>query len=387
MTHTTALLLRGLPGTGKTTTAALMRDLLSPAVRVSDDSVRYMARPRDFTSFTLEASERACLDLALSYCDSGFNPIIDGVFEDTELLQSQVLQFQRRGHNLVVISLIADKADLIARNNSRDPFQRMEEGRLTELHEQFVPEGHPIGIRGKMPEEVCDDILDVLDESGLTRTDQVASPDEVDVLFLRHGLPEYPGDTYPDHVAMPLSAVGRAEALAVRAAVRRFRPDVVISSDFARAKETAELATRRTGLSITTTQALRERVFLGFAGRSHCELISAHGQDMHQVLAGNSDLVEIAGEESYAEARERASAFYDSLLRQFRGQRVLLVAHGGPHQWLLERALHVDLKGNRRVGLDTGSFSRFRMSESGTQACSVNVGPSSIVHDGRMGAV
>ena len=58
-----AILLRGLPGSGKTTTAALLRDALSPSVRVSDDSVRYMAHPRDFTALTLEASERACIKL------------------------------------------------------------------------------------------------------------------------------------------------------------------------------------------------------------------------------------------------------------------------------------------------------------------------------------
>lgn len=40
-----ALLLRGLPNSGKTTTAALLRNALKPSVRISNDSVRYMAQP------------------------------------------------------------------------------------------------------------------------------------------------------------------------------------------------------------------------------------------------------------------------------------------------------------------------------------------------------
>ena len=151
MSRLCAVLIRGLPGTGKTTTAALLRDALNPAVRVSNDSVRYMAQPRDFTAFTLEASERACLDLAISYCDSGFLPIIDGVFEDVEFLAGQALRFDRRGCKLITVSLTADMADLVDRNNLRDPLQRMDETRLQELHSGFRTIGYPLSIRGKLP--------------------------------------------------------------------------------------------------------------------------------------------------------------------------------------------------------------------------------------------
>ena len=135
-----------------------------PAVRVSNDSVRYMAQPRDFTSFTLEASERACLDLAISYCDSGFLPILDGVYADFAFLDSQALHFQRRGCHLIVISLVADLADLVERNNLRDPLQRIDEERLEQLHASYQVAGIALPIRSKLPEEVCDDILDIIEQ-------------------------------------------------------------------------------------------------------------------------------------------------------------------------------------------------------------------------------
>ncbi|MGL4340598.1 MAG: AAA family ATPase [Rhodoglobus sp.] len=158
-----AILIRGLPGTGKTTTAALLRDALTPSVRVSQDAIRYLAQPRDFTQFTLEASERACFDLAQSYFLSGFLPVIDGVFEDVEYLHTEQLRLARYGCKLIIISLDASMTELMERNDARDPLQRMDPSRLEQLHSRFETLGYRLGIRGKLPEEVCDDILDITD--------------------------------------------------------------------------------------------------------------------------------------------------------------------------------------------------------------------------------
>ncbi|NUT49990.1 MAG: hypothetical protein HOV94_22165 [Saccharothrix sp.] len=345
MSRQFAVLLRGLPGTGKTTTAALLRDALPPSVRVSDDSVRYLAHPRDFTAFTLEASEAACLDLALSYCDSGFLPIIDGVFDDADFLAGQALRFERRGYQLITVSLAAEVDDLLRRNQARDRLQRMDEDRIRQLHAGFRLTGVPLGIRDKLPEEVCDDVLDIIE---LERTDIAPDDpgpndpgtDEVDLLFLRHGEPDHPTDTHPDPSELPqlpLSARGRAEAVAARAAVRRFAPDVVLSSDSVDALETARLATARTGLDIETSEA----------------------------------------------ARNRASTFFATLPERFGGKRVLVVGHSGPHSWLVGRALDADVRG---VRLDTGCFSRFTLSPDGVHLVAMNTAPSAVIRGLHPGA-
>ncbi len=382
-----AVLIRGLPGSGKTTTSALLRDALNPAVRVSNDSVRYMAQPRDFTSFTLEASERACLDLAISYRDSGFLPILDGVYADVAFLESQALHFQRRGCHLIVISLIADLADLVERNNLRDPLQRINEDRLEQLHAGYQVAGIALPIRSKLPEEVCDDILDIIEQQRPQTRPSVVSDDEVDLLFMRHGEPDYPQDVYPNPFTMGLSALGRAEARAAQTAVQRFEPDVVISSDFARAVETAELAIAGTELKAQTTEALRERTFLQLIGKEVSAILAELGTDGELLMTGNSDMVELAQDESYADARERVLAFFAGLPARYGGRRVLVVAHGGPHQWLVERALGTDLKGTRGYRWGTGCFSRFTLSSRETRIEALNLAPSAVVPGLELGAV
>ncbi|GAA2640372.1 histidine phosphatase family protein [Streptomyces axinellae] len=359
-----ALLLRGLPNSGKTTTAALLRDRLVPSVRVSNDSVRYMAQPRDFSDFTLVASELGCLDLAASYLDSGFVPVIDGVFEDIDFLSAQELRFRRKGMRLVTITLEGSLGDLLDRNAARAELARMDEDRMRELHGQFRPSGITLSIDGKQPEEVADDVLDLLELLPPAEAEAEASTGAegtAEVLFLRHGAPDYPADVYPDPYTMGLSARGRDEARAARAAVRRFAPDVVYTSDFRRAEETAELAADGLGLPLHREPALRERVFHQLAGVPLDEVRTLLGPEAQHVLHGNSDLCEWGTEETYEQARTRVLSFFEELAARHPGRRVLVVGHGGPHAWLTERALGAEMRGVRRMRWGTGHFSRFQV--------------------------
>ncbi|MFD7668418.1 histidine phosphatase family protein [Streptomyces sp. NPDC059788] len=353
-----ALLLRGLPGTGKTTTAALLRNALVPSVRVSNDSVRYMAQPRDFSDFTLKASEAACVDLAVSYLDSGFTAVIDGVYEDIDFLAAQELRLRRKGLRLVTITLRASVEDLLIRNDARDPLARMEEGRIKELHASFQPFGTVLDVGDKQPEEVADDVLDLLD---LIPADAPAPYSGTELLYLRHGAPEYPSDVYPDPYVMGLSRTGRTEALAARAAVRRFAPDAVYTSDFRRAYETAETAAGDLGIDLRRSADLRERVFHQFFGRPLERVRELLDDEADRVLSGNSDLWEHPDEESVAAAQRRVLDFFRTLAREHRGQRVLVVGHGGPHAWLVEKALRADMTGVRSLAWETGHFSGFRL--------------------------
>lgn len=53
--------------------------------------------------------------------------------------------------------------------------------------------------------------------------------------------------------------------------------------------------------------------------------------------------------------------FFDEVAERHAGRRVLVVGHGGPHAWLVERALGAEMRGVRRMRWDTGHFSRFKV--------------------------
>ena len=370
-----AILLRGLPGSGKTTTAALLRDALSPSVRVSDDSVRYMAHPRDFTALTLEASERACMELALSYCDSGFLPIIDGVFMDAGFLIHQVLRFRRYGYQLIVISLVADILDLINRNLSRDPFAQMDEKRIRELHSTFSPVGFPLGIRDKLPEEVRDDILTIVGSQ--ETAGQAGSRKTRSTCFSSAMARQNPRREPPAHLRR------RSHH---KAGAKRWQPaqrcDDLPLTWFS--PRTPPASWRRPGLPAVSWRSPSNPPCGNthpWGSRACDEIHHASGQQAAEAESGKGDAVGVPPGDSYDDARKRVRSFFNGLAEARRGKRVLIVGHSDQHAWLIERAIGTELKAARLPRWDTGCFSRFTLSAHQTRLEAMNTGPESVVRD------
>lgn len=360
------VLLRGLPGSGKTTTSALIRDRLQPSVRVSNDDIRYLAAPRDFDLFSVEASEDACMVLAMRYAERGFHAVVDGVFADLDLLDSWRQVFLRRNIPFFVVTLTIELADLLLRNRARPELARMSEDRLRLLHSSLQTTGWSLQVDGSLPEEIASDVIDHMG-SDVSRLD---GGDSMEILFLRHGSPDYPDDIFPDHMCMGLSNIGRAEARSAQFAVDRFSPDIIFASDMARAVETARIACPERKFEVSSK--LRERTFPKLFGRSICEIRRDYGQAVEPMLRGNSDLWEPLDAETLESARRRVFEFFSELQARGDVRRVLVIGHGGPHSWLVEAALGIDLKGNRALNFDTGHFSKFIVKDSVLEISFIN---------------
>jgi probable phosphoglycerate mutase len=124
---------------------------------------------------------------------------------------------------------------------------------------------------------------------------------------------------------------------------------------------------------------LRERVFYSLAGKTFTEIAHEHGEAGQQITEGNSDLLDLPGEETYDAARTRVVSFFQQQAREAPGARVLAVCHGGPHAWLLEEALNADLRGTRSIVLQTGHFSHFTLLDGRFKVKSVNLPPAGIL--------
>jgi probable phosphoglycerate mutase len=120
-----------------------------------------------------------------------------------------------------------------------------------------------------------------------------------------------------------LNDLGRAQADAIAARLATFEPHLtaLVSSDLARAFDTARAIARELGLDIRVDARWRERSFGAFEGKTLSEA------DIWRAAAGSSDL---PGAEPMSALRERVVEAIADVVRVHRSdQCVAVVTHGG----------------------------------------------------------
>jgi len=156
-----------------------------------------------------------------------------------------------------------------------------------------------------------------------------------------------------------LSEAGRRQVLA---AARQcgLPPDTVIcSSDFSRARQTAEIVRGCLGArEVMVDEALRERCFGDWEGSATTNYERVWAADA--AGEGQSD----DGVESTAAVLDRATRLVADLEWRYSGLDILLVSHGDTLQILQAGFLSLDPSGHRRLPhLATGEIRRLRLGE------------------------
>ncbi|ANU14517.1 Phosphoglycerate mutase [Planococcus halocryophilus Or1] len=140
--------------------------------------------------------------------------------------------------------------------------------------------------------------------------------------FVRHGITDWNIQGIAQgsaDVSLNDTGLQQAEALAERLA-REDEWDRIISSDLARAKETAEIIRKKLNLSVSHFDVrLRERSGGKIEGTTENERIEKWGADWRTL---DLDM------ENLDDAAERGISFVEDVLVNFKGQRILLVSHG-----------------------------------------------------------
>ncbi len=95
------------------------------------------------------------------------------------------------------------------------------------------------------------------------------------ILLIRHGETALNAARIVQFPDTALSERGREQAMRLAKHLNRFPVRAILSSDYARARMTAEAIREETGLAITLHSGLRERNFGAYRGRPHDELPSA----------------------------------------------------------------------------------------------------------------
>ena len=152
------------------------------------------------------------------------------------------------------------------------------------------------------------------------------------IILVRHGETEANKLRHFAIDSVPLTETGclQAQELALRLK-REFRPDVLLSSEFLRARQTSEIIGRTLSLETETVPGLHERDFGCLKGKPYEELgrlMTFEGFYDPEVPDQKPWLWRPAGGESLDDVRARVIVALESVRLQHSGREVIVVSHG-----------------------------------------------------------
>ncbi len=148
------------------------------------------------------------------------------------------------------------------------------------------------------------------------------------LILLRHGETDWNAEArMQGHRDVPLNDVGRRQAGAAAPSVAALGPEVIISSDLVRARETAESVAQLTRLEVSTDARLRETSLGLWEGLTRDEVVARWPGGWERWRTASAHSAPPLGESRWQVAT-RASAVVGEL-DAGDVERALLVAHGG----------------------------------------------------------
>jgi broad specificity phosphatase PhoE len=147
------------------------------------------------------------------------------------------------------------------------------------------------------------------------------------LILVRHGESSGNRDriyaTSPDD--LPLTELGYSQAQAAAKRIAElFRPELVVTSAYLRASETARIIAGALGLPLEKERDLHEREIGSHRGRSYDSFLSEPDYDPQRPWAWKPE-----GGESYEEVQARVAPILDRLAAAHTTRDVVVVSHGG----------------------------------------------------------
>ncbi len=120
---------------------------------------------------------------------------------------------------------------------------------------------------------------------------------------------------------------GRAQAKEAARIVESIRPDIIVSSDLKRARETAEIAASfLDDYELKIEPGIRERTCGKAEGLTAEEILQIYGFRMEMT---STSLDNVPGAEPYAQFAKRVIDSFNTLYEKYGTARILAVSHGG----------------------------------------------------------
>lgn len=195
------------------------------------------------------------------------------------------------------------------------------------------------------------------------------------VFLVRHGqaaVPDQEGRYYSNK-PVPLTEAGTRQAASVGELLRPAHIDMLRSSDLLRARQTAAIIAKATGVPVSWDERLREVDTGSLDGASHADLERDHPQFLPWIRAGFKQgfsgadgyldaNLRFPGGESVTEASVRAISAFREIAATHLGACVVVVSHA----WVASAILcHV-------LGIPTTDYFRFGMANAGVSLVRVD---------------
>ncbi len=163
---------------------------------------------------------------------------------------------------------------------------------------------------------------------------------------------------------IPLNDRGHEQARRAARALADSQPDVVVSSDLARAQATAQAIASFNRCPLLLDPGLRERSFGSFQGFTHLEVAERWPEDSARWKSRDPDFSPGDGESLrvfYARCVEATLRIAEA----HAGRTVVVVAHGGVMDCLYRAASRIPLDAQRIWSLDNAAINRLLHTDSG----------------------
>ena len=166
------------------------------------------------------------------------------------------------------------------------------------------------------------------------------------VLLLRHGRTSWNAEErFQGQTDVDLDDVGRAQASRAARLLARLHPDVLVTSDLRRARDTAAALAGVTGLPVEADPRLRETYAGSWQGMTSTEIDAAHGAERQAWRSGQDVRPGVDGELRHEVGDRVAKAVREYADRLVPGQLLVAVSHGGAISSGLQTLLGVPRSG------------------------------------------
>jgi probable phosphoglycerate mutase len=192
------------------------------------------------------------------------------------------------------------------------------------------------------------------------------------LILVRHGETEWNRQLrFQGQVDVPLNATGHEQARRVAQSLAEGEVHAVVSSDLARARQTAmplvEHLARRGGPALIESAALREQSFGCVDGMGVDEIKQQHPAAWNQWVAFQADFA-FDGGESTRRFHARVLQGLREVADAHRGQTLVVVTHGGVLDMVWRSARALSLDGPRETHIPNGGINRLQWSLDGAPA-------------------